>query len=142
MTFCACISCLKIGAMKFASNVTNNSCHSASPLSSSLSILWHFPFTVLSQVVYYVYQHCTILCTNTYVCLQQVHLRKHPSHLQKIINIFLQWQNSVNRDANRDVSRLKEAVRPLLRGQQHLLEEFCWFFCDEQPPQRYVLNTR
>ncbi|XP_013382000.1 GON-4-like protein [Lingula anatina] len=53
------------------------------------------------------------------------------SHYQKILKVFSRWQNK----GKGNVEELKTTVKPLLKGQAHLLEEFSTFFMDARPPE-------
>ncbi|KAK3735384.1 hypothetical protein QZH41_008714 [Actinostola sp. cb2023] len=58
----------------------------------------------------------------------EVHFHKHRSHFQKIIEAFSTWNSG-----NKTPLELHEKVVPLLRGQQHLVDEFQSFFDNLKP---------
>ncbi|GAB6023077.1 hypothetical protein CHUAL_007168 [Chamberlinius hualienensis] len=57
----------------------------------------------------------------------EVHFGKNPHHIQKLLKVLSQFQLM----ENLSVEDLKKAVLPLLRSQQHLIEEFLQLFPEE-----------
>ncbi|CAH1796411.1 unnamed protein product, partial [Owenia fusiformis] len=53
------------------------------------------------------------------------------TNFHRIKHTMMQWENQ----GSNDVQELKRLVVPLLRGQQHLLQEFSQFFPQDKPPE-------
>ncbi|KAK2155126.1 hypothetical protein LSH36_248g03050 [Paralvinella palmiformis] len=61
----------------------------------------------------------------------EIYFSKQPHTLQRVIKAFAQWQNS----SHSDPTDLMATVKPLLKGQPYLLDEFTKFFDNEKPPE-------
>ncbi|XP_031572014.1 GON-4-like protein [Actinia tenebrosa] len=65
----------------------------------------------------------------TFLRRLEVHFHKTPSHFKKIIKAFSSWNAG-----DKTPTELHEKIIPLLRGQQHLIDEFQSFFDNLKPP--------
>ena len=66
----------------------------------------------------------------------QVHFRKLPGMLQRVLGAFNKWHTL----PATSVADLKAEIKPLLKGQQHLLDDFSMFFADERVPDSHVTS--
>ena len=56
--------------------------------------------------------------------------------LQRVLKTFAKWESL----PTKNIKDLQDEIRPLLKGQQYLLDEFAIFFADDRVPERYYKN--
>ena len=66
----------------------------------------------------------------------EIHFRKLPGLLLRVLNAFATWQNL----ATTNVKDLQAEVEPLLKGHHYLIDEFATFFDERRVPNSHVTD--
>lgn len=78
--------------------------------------------------------HQQYVRARTFLRKLEIHFRKLPGLLQRALNAFARWQSL----ATTSVADLEAEVKPLLKGNQYLIDEFATFFAERGVPDSHV----